>query len=277
MKHFIIIFAVFLFPCVCRAQLVYPVVGTYKGKSAQGMAIWGDEAFLFNDGGGCRVLDLKTGEVTREFLLASAGKKTHVNAACFGRDWADGGGCPVIYISEYNVPSRCFVECINDTSSTLLQTIEAQENGKAVFVQSWIVDNKGKCLYAIARQSPPKGERNTPYVRISKYRLPALSEGKNVILSEVDRLDSFIVEFANGTQGGKIKGKYLYIVSGLQEMSRGQFNAERAVQIVDLEKRKLVKTIDLTYITTNEPEDMDFYQNKMMLYAGQNGGLYYIR
>lgn len=257
--------------------MLYSVVGTYNGKSAQGMAIWGDEAYLFNDGGGCRVLNLRTGKVMREFSLASAGKKTHVNAACFGRENADGGSRPVIYISEYNSPSRCFVECLNDTASTLVQTIQAQNKGKAVFVQSWVVDNDGKSLYAIARQSPPKGETHTAKVKITKYRLPALSEGANVVLTEKDIMDSYVVDFANGTQGGKVKGRYLYIVSGLQEASRGQFNAERAIQVVDLKKRKLAKTIDLTYITTNEPEDMDFYHNKMILYAGQNGGLYQVK
>lgn len=276
MKHFII-YIIFLFSSVCYAQMLHPVVGTYKGKSAQGMAIWSDEAFLFNDGGGCRVLNLRTGKVMREFSLASAGKKNHVNAACFRRENADGGNRPVIYISEYNSPSRCFVECLNDTVSTLVQTIQAQNKGKAVFVQSWVVDNDGKSLYAIARQAPPKGETNSSKVKISKYRLPDLSEGANVTLSEKDCADSFIVDFASGTQGGKISGKYLYIVTGLQETSRGQFNAARAIQVVDLKKRKLVKTIDLTYITTNEPEDIDFYRNKMILYTGQNGGLYMVK
>lgn len=259
---------------VCHAQLVYPVAGTYKGQSAQGMAIWGDRAFLFNDGGLCRVLDLRAGEVVREFYLASAGKNTHVNAACFGKKKTEDGIYPAIYISEYYSPSRCFVECFNDTASTLLQTIQAQEKGKVMFVQSWVVDNERKSLYAIARQSPPKGEKNSKKVKIFQYRLPALFEGKNIILSEKDLIDSFVVEFSSGTQGCKIKGKYLYIVSGLQEMSRGQFNADRAIQVIDLKQQKLVKIIDLTNITTNEPEDMDFYRGKALLYAGQNGGLY---
>ena len=43
-------------------QLIYPVVGTYQGKSAQGMAIWGEDAYLFNNGGHCRVFDLKSKE-----------------------------------------------------------------------------------------------------------------------------------------------------------------------------------------------------------------------
>ncbi|MCH5174678.1 MAG: hypothetical protein J1F40_02190 [Prevotellaceae bacterium] len=276
MKHFILYIIFFSFS-VCHAQMLYPIVGIYKGKSAQGMAIWGDEAYLFNDGGSCRVFNLKTGEVTKVFSLASAGKKNHVNAACFGKEKANGGSCPVIYISEYNLPSRCFVECINDTVSTLVQTIQAQNKGKAVFVQSWIVDKEGKWIYAIARQTPPKGDKNSAKVKISKYRLPDLSEGVNINLSEKDCIDSFIVDFASGTQGGKIIGKYLYIVTGLQETSRGQFNAARAIQVIDLKKRKLVKTIDLTYITTNEPEDIDFYRNKMILYTGQNGGLYLVK
>lgn len=40
-------FALF-FPLIIHAQLAYPIVGQYKNKSAQGMAIWGDNAYLMN-------------------------------------------------------------------------------------------------------------------------------------------------------------------------------------------------------------------------------------
>ena len=259
------------------AQMKYPIVGTYKGKSAQGMAIWEDNAYLFNDGGHCRVLNLVSGKVQREFDLASAGGKTHVNAACFSWESTNESTIPVIYISEYNSPSRCFVESIGESANTLVQTIQAQENGKVMFVQSWIVDGKERSLYAIARTAAPKGEKNSSKVRIIKYRLPLLNEGKEIILSEKDIQDSFYVEFASGTQGGVIKGKYLYLPTGLQESSRGQFNAERAIQVIDLKKKKLVKRVDLTYITTNEPEDLDFYKGKAFLYCGQEGGIYQVK
>ncbi len=259
------------------AQLKYPIVGTYKGKSAQGMAIWEDSAFLFNDGGHCRVLNLKTGELIREFDLASAGKNTHVNAACFGSECPQGGNLPVIYISEYKSPSRCFVEHIKDSGCVLLQTIKIYENGKNAFVQSWIVDNKNKFIYAIAREAPLKGEKNSDKVKISKYRLPQLSEGADIVFTEKDCLDTFIVVFPSGTQGGVIKGRYIYLPTGLQESARGQFNAERTIQVIDLKKKYLVKRIDLTYITTNEPEDLDFYKGKALLYCGQEGGLYKVK
>ena len=267
----------FISPLNLYSQLRYPVVGTYKGKSAQGMAIWKDSAYLFNDGGHCRVLNLKTGKVTRDFDLASAGKNTHVNAACFGKETLKEGTIPVIYISEYKSPSRCFVENIGDSVCTLLQTIRIVENRKNIFVQSWIVDNNNGFIYAIAREAPLKGEKNSDKVKISKYRLPQLSEGTDIVFTEKDCIDTFVVNFASGTQGGIIKGRYMYLPTGLQESARGQFNAERAIQVIDLKKKRLTKRIDLSLVTTNEPEDMDFYKGKALLYCGQEGGLYKVR
>lgn len=273
--------ALFVFFIVCSipsySQLVYPVVGKYQGNTAQGMAIWNDEAYLFNDGGQCRVLNLKTGITERKFSLASAAKKTHVNAACFGRNTIPNSKCPLIYISEFNSPSRCFVECLSDSASSLVQTIQAQENGKNSWVQSWMVDGVNSYLYSVARMPLKKGEKNTTKVKIAKYRLPSLSEGENVILTEKDCLDKFIVDFASGTQGGKIRGNYLYIVSGLQESANGQFNAKRAIQVIDLKRKCRVREVDLTYVTTNEPEDIDFYNKKCLLYCGQEGGIYQIK
>ena len=240
------------------------------------MAIWENKAFLFNDGGYCRILNLETSKVERAFYLTSAGNHTHVNAACFGKEHVYNNRTPIIYISEYNIPSRCFVENLNDSASTLVQTIQIMDKGKPVFVQSWIPDNDRDFLYAIARLPPPKGEKNTSKVGISKYRLPSLDEGNTIVFSPNECIDFFVVDFASGTQGGIIKGKYLYLPTGLQESARGNFNAERALQVIDLEKKKLVKRIDLTFVTTNEPEDIDFYGNKALLFCGQEGGIYEI-
>ena len=275
--RFVIIVFLLVLQTQAMAQLRYPIVGKYKGKSAQGMAIWDDNAYLFNDGGHCRVFNLNSGLIIREFDLASAGKNTHVNAACFGKETLKEGTIPVIYISEYKTPSRCFVENIGDSACSLIQTIKITEKGKDKFVQSWIVDNKNAFLYAIARQAPLKEEKNSNRVRISKYRLPQLSEGPVIVFSEKDCIDSFVVVFASGTQGGVIKGRYMYLPTGLQESARGRYNAERAIQVIDLEKKKLIKRIDLTYITTNEPEDLDFFEGKALLYCGQEGGIYKVK
>ena len=275
-RHICIFVALFTIHYV-SAQLRYPVVGAYKGKSAQGMAIWKDNAYIFNDGGHCRVFDLKKKCVVYEFDLASSGKNTHVNAAVFGVEYVRNSDVPLLYISEYKSPSRCFVESIQDSISILVQTISIQYNNKPVFVQSWLVDNTNGFLYAIARMNPAKGENNSKRIRISKFRLPHLDDGEHITLREKDCLDSFFVEFASGTQGGVIKGKFLYVASGLQESARGRYNAQRAIQIIDLKKKKIVKSVDLTYVTTNEPEDLDFYNGKALLYCGQEGGIYQVK
>lgn len=279
LKHycFILLFGFFVNVCSCLAQLKYSIVGTYKGKSAQGMAIWKDKAYLFNDGGHCRVLNIHSNSIISEFDLASSGTNNHVNAACFGVESIEKGGMPVIYVSEYRSPSRCFVEQIKDSTSVLLQTIVAENGGKNRFVQAWVVDKKEGYLYAIARRDPTKAKKRNINVRIVKYRLPRLIEGSKVFLTDNDILDDFDVQFHNGIQGAKIRGDYLYIVTGLQEASSGEINAKRAIQIIDLKKRNLIRSVDLTFVTTNEPEDIDFCGHNCFLYCGQNGGIHKIK
>lgn len=265
-----------LFGCfqIVEAQLRYPVVGKYKGESAQGMAIWGDKAYLFNNGGHCRILDLKTEVVVGNYSLMSSGKDNHVNNASFGCEHISIDKKPVLYISETNGQSRCFVEQILDTCSVLVQTLQIREKGKYVFVQSWVIDRDNKVLYTIARMPKKKGELGSKKIRIDKYRLPKLEEGDFVILREKDRFERFFVEFASGTQGAFIKGNYMYVASGLQESAKGRFNAARCIQVIDLKKKKIAKRIDLTYVTVNEPEGIDLYNGKVMLFCGQEGGIY---
>lgn len=275
MKHFII-YIIFLFSSVCHAQMLHPVVGTYKGKSAQGMAIWGDEAFLFNDGGGCRVLNLRTGKVVREFSLGCADKKNHVATACFGKETPSGGKTPSLYVAEFVGKSRCFVECVRDSSSTLIQTIEAKEKGKNFLIQCWVVDIKNSSIYTVSGRQTANSNGKWP-VTFRKYNLPKLKDGKYVLLTEQDKLEQFEIDFPNCLQGACIKGKYMYIATGFQQSQSENIRAKRCIKIIDLQKRTLKKEIDLTYITTNEPEGLDFYHNKMILYAGQNGGLYQVK
>lgn len=259
------------------AQLRYPIVGTYQSKSAQGMAIYGDDAFLMNDGGGCRQLDLNTGKIKRQFNLACASKNPHVNNACFGVERYGNSHSPAIYISECREGGfHCFVESI-DSVPVLLQTIHAQTGEKTVRVINWVIDNKQRVFYVVTRIDRPLDSKGNVKNSIIKYRLPRLDEGRTVILKEKDVLDSFDVIFPNILQGCKIRGDYMYLVTGLQQSYSDRKDSQRAIQVINLKKKKLVKTIDLTYLTNNEPEDIDFYKGKCLLYCGQEGGIYEIK
>lgn len=277
MKYYVVLSFVLLIALTSNAQLRYPVVGVYKKCSAQGMAIWNDLAFLMSDGGRCRVYNLESSKVTNEFMLASAYKDNHVNNACFGKEYSEKGSCPALYITECKNKYRCFVENISEDSSQLVQTIQAKENDKVLPVLIWVTDARNRFLYAVTRSGKRLDSIGTVNNTITKYRLPLLQEGKEILLTEKDILDRFTIPFPNILQGAKIKGRYLYLVTGLQETSNARLDSKRAIKVIDLKTKTLKKNIDLTCVTMNEPEDMDFYKEKTLLYCGQNGGLYEIK
>lgn len=260
------------------AQLIYPVVGTYKGKGAQGMAIYGDSALLMSDGGGYRLLDLSSGRIVRDGVLASAGKNTHVNCACFSSEKVNGSFYPLLYITEFRDPSRCFVEQIGeDGRNKLVQTISAMKNGTKELVRVWVVDNAKKKLYGIIRDKKHLNNIGSVKNTILKFRLPDIREEQNVILTEKDVESRFEVVFPNALQGAKIRKGLMYIATGYSEYTRSSTEYPRALLVIDLRKQKIVKSIDLTYVTTNEPEDIDFHKGKCLMYCGQTGGIYRIK
>jgi len=273
-KFVIIVFLILSWLCI-YAQLKYTPVGTYKGETAQGMAIWKDTAYLFSNGGACRVYDLKTSTVQREFLLSTADKYNHTNAATFGLEVGD-NGIPVLYITEGGRKTRCFVEDISTSRPVLLQTIEAYRNNKSFATHVWTVDRDNGWLYGISRKGSNKATISTPHT-ITRYRLPKLSEGRNIVLSEKDILDEFIISFVNLLQGAKVIQNKMFIVTGLQESLRNRPDSQRALFVIDTKKHSLKEVRDLTYVTTNEPEDLDFYKGKILMYTGQEGGLYELK
>lgn len=270
MKRCSLLLLSLLFSVAIDSQLVYPIVGHYKNKSAQGMTIYEDYAYLFNDGGLCRMLNLKSGKIEGELMLECSAKDTHVNNACFSRQYVSDSSIPTLYITEFYGKRRCFVEVINSGKSILVQTIELKnQEGRNPFVRDWIVDNKEKMLYAVIREA---NNDNTNVIK--KFALPPLSNTKEVLLTEKDVIDEFSVSFVNGVQGGKIRGRYMYISTGFSPLHGEGDYFDRAIKVIDLKRKKLVRSIDLSKVTVNEPEDIDFCKGKCLLYAEGTGGIY---
>ncbi|MCD8313023.1 MAG: hypothetical protein LUC24_02565 [Bacteroidales bacterium] len=264
------------------AQLKYAVTGAYQKMPGQGMAIWEDNAYLFNQTGYCRVFDLKAGEVTAEFRLDSSYEKNHANSVSFGVEVPQGSLVPALYITEFNGKYACFVEKVikaanGGLESKLIQTIEFKDKGKNPKIVDWVVDRDGGCLFATFVDEKAMKESGEQVVVITKLPLPALSDGAQIVYTEKDILDRFTVSFVSGLQGATVRGKYLYIVTGMQESQSDQPGHERAVQVIDLKKKELTKTVDLTTITVNAPQDLDFHGNTPLLFCGQNGGLYKVK
>lgn len=260
--------------CV-NAQLAYHIEGFYKGYAAQGMAIYDHKAYLLNSGGICRVMELKSGQIVGEFFIQSK-DNNHCNSASFGCERVKGNKVPVMYISQCNLPHKCFVESMTDSCSVLVQTISICRNGEDGIVHDWVVDSRHKVLYAVVSLKR-KGEQIYLRHKITRYRLPQLSEGKDVELTDADAYDSFEVQFPNLLQGAAIKGNLMYLPTGCNSKSEGNPDVgRREVIVVNLKKRTIVRKIDLMQMTDCEPEDCDFYRGKLLVYCGQKGGLYHV-
>lgn len=273
MKSFFIFLFFQIIATNVQAQLRYPIVGNYKGRGAQGMAIYGDSAFLMSDGGLCRLYNLAKKKLEREFVLASSSPHNHVNNVCFGPDHYKGNALPLIYVSECNNSFRCFVENIKADSCELIQTIEVKDLEAVI---DWVVDCKSRNLYSISRTGEVIDDAGNCICNVKKYRLPSIDEGNSIVLSEQDIIDQFPVSFPNILQGCKIRKNMMYLVTGFQESLSYRMDAGRSLKVIDLKSKKLLKEFDLTYVTTNEPEDIDFYKGNCLMYCGQEGGIYEI-
>ena len=275
MKKFLFFSLVFLFNQVIPiySQLVYPIVGQDKKKSAQGMAIYKDLAYLFSDGGMCRVYNLEKKKVERSFILSTRASN-HVNSACFGIELGSYNQIPFLYTTECKNKYRCYVEEILPDSSRLVQTITETNKGKVVHALIWVVDRERGLIYSISRSDKTLKSEGYSVNTIKEFSLPNISKGTEIVLTEKDVRSKFQVRFPSVLQGAVIKDEVLYIATGYQQSFSSKPDSKRAIQVIDLKKKVLLKTIDLTYLTTNEPEGMDFYRGKALLYCGQEGGIY---
>lgn len=254
----------------CRELPTYPVPGVFNGYAAQGMAIYGDYAFLLNDGGMCRIYDLKKKKVENSFFLASADSTNHANSASFGVEYFGGNTLfPCIYISECLIPCRCFVESINTEGSKLVQTLQFGLNGKPEPIQTWIVDVKSKKLYGLSQK---RYIPNKPYITIRCFRLPLLAEG-DIIFTEKDIENQFDILLPNLLQGGVVRDSLLYLPVGSGGKGSNEIS-ERAMVLINLRQQKIADKIVLNDLTKNEPEDVDFYRDELLMYCGQRGGLW---
>lgn len=254
-------------------QYDYPVKGSFKGHSAQGMAICDDYAFLLNDSGLCRIYDLKKKEVLCDFPLKSANPRNHANSASFGIEYLDSNSqYPAFYISECRIPSRCFVEDVTLGCSRLIQTLRFEKNGKSALVHTWIVDAISRKLYGLTSQ---KKQNGGTCILIRRFRLPSLSEG-DIVFTEKDIEEEFDISIPNLLQGGAIRDNILYLPMGLHGKGDTEMS-ERAIVLIDLRQQKVIDKIVLNDLTKNEPEDVDFYGGELLMYCGQQGGLWKIK
>lgn len=259
-----------------NAQVKYAVEGRYKKLAAQGMAIFGDNAYILNNTGYCRVYDLIKKKVIGEYSLQCQEENNHANCATFGCETGGDNDYPLLYISQCRRPTYyCYVESVSPEGSQLLQKITTDCKGENGMAHDWLVDTKKKVLYSVTTVKVLDENSGLRRFHFVKFRLPKISEGEEVVLSDDDILDDFYCEYPNILQGGTIKGKYMYLPMGDSKTGKYAYLGKTLV-VINLKKKRIEKTMTLDNLIEDEPEDCAFYKDSLYIFCGQNGGIHEI-
>lgn len=247
-------------------------------RSAQGMDIWNDRAFILYDSGMCAVYDLehKEPQALDLFKLGSYNPGTpskdyrnHANHCMFSGKHLGENPIPLLYVTigtgigadEDGFYYRCGVEhvtCSVDSdgkecyASELIQVISYQPEGiEDVPYESpcwgcpaFFVDSESGFLYIFSaryrtkRGCVPEGETNA-YI-ITKFALPELDAGKMVHIKPGDILDQFVIESdVLFTQGGALYDDRIYYTFGCPKI-----DYPLCLMVFDLKKKELIAQVE---------------------------------
>ena len=203
----------------------------------------------------------------------------HANNSSFGRrKYADSDPFPLLYVShrENNV-KRGVLEVYRilpfrrnggkDYDSLAVEQVQTifypVMSDKNAMGSPWtVIDPDNDYMYTYSRNNRGKAS-NYAKCRLSKFNIPKVGGFLNtVFLSDNDILISSDLGFSAGmVQGACIyKGK-LYIAQGVP-----QTNGKVYLRVVDIKKRKLIRTYNLHASGFNEePEGCFIYKSKLMV------------
>jgi len=235
----------------------FPLRWDYKGSVNQGMAVYGDTAVVLCKKGWVRILNLNERKIVQETTLASFSETNHANTAQFGRKEKPSDKLPLLYVSECTSPGRCFVERYTGNGFELVQEISTETR-----IVDWIADPSEGFLYSYEH-----GESRESMV-IKRFHLPD-PHGGNIMLKKEDALKTwtFSLSYPHTIQGGAI-------LDGTLILSYGTTTRPRGLHFIDLERGTL-KDMDLSDDLDVEPEDVDIWREKIIMYA-YAGSLYTI-
>lgn len=276
-------------------------------RSAQGMAVWEDRAFILYEPGMCGVYDLaRRAEAPLAFFpLGSYNEGTptpdhtnHANQCMFGpAHWKD-NPIPLLYVTagkgigqdEDGFFYRCSVEniCRKDETYTAekIQTVIFKPTGTEGLpyempcwgCPSFFVDAPGRALYIFSARFRTTREFLSHYDEnayiLTKFPLPSPEDGPLIRLTERDITGQFTAPFdVLFTQGGTIRDGKLYHTFGLPAR-----DYPLALRVYDLEKRCLCARVDLTgsVMGDEEIECCDFWGDTLLCNTCQ-GGLYAVQ
>lgn len=211
--------------------------------------------------------------------------KPHANTICFGTEMPDANSpFPALYLSQLDSTGLAnrgseygvLVYSISSSyTSTFLQAILPDKtdtdlmNKIGAGTPNYIIDRDNGFLWVV-------GYKNATWVSydniqtFTKFQLPLLSAGSEVILTNADVLDSFELPMYPYTamQEGVFKNGRLYIQMGVNGTIQG-------MRVVNVDTQEIETSLQTTQIFSTEPQGLAFWDDEMVWYESGTSGILY--
>lgn len=281
--------------------LVFSVFMTFNDwKDSQSGVIYGD--MLLNvlacdeeddDEENAFLWDLNTGKKLGSFNLShildgSEYYKPHANEVCFGKKINDDDLFPLLYISqsfgleygkiEHKKSGVLVYRIINSDKkykAELVQVIKPSIEDEVLFnmmgssIHNYVVDTDNDLLYVLGYRDNSWFNSNND-ILVTIFKLPKLSEGKELVLTHDMILDNYTIPMSYCMQSAFYDNGFIYIMNG------DEINF-KWIRSLNLKSKKIESKLDFSDIA-GEPQFCGYWKGKFLLYfAGDWGNLFEIR
>ena len=221
------------------------------------------------------IYDINKGTLLQEMPFSyDDNYKLHSNVCCFGKEFYEGGLIPLLYVStwDYRSDRACLVYNIlrddenGEYKSSLVQKITPKDKVlDSLYIgqgsADWIVDNDNGYLYCLSyylKGASTLIDGNKEMV--TKFRLPKVSEGNDVVLTAEDVIDHFELDMFYKSQDKAYYNGNIYVIAGCGDYVE---NKRNMLYVLNLEK-KIVTKIDLYNIVYGEPEGLTIFDGSLI-------------
>lgn len=258
-------------------------------KNSQGGVIYGD--MLLNvlacdeeedDADNAFMWDLKTGTKIGSFNLGHEFEgvkyyKPHANVVCFGAEKTEKSDYPLLYVGQtygflydekdYKASGIMVYELLNESgvySSNIVQIIRPdvsdgilmQAMGKSI--HNYVVDADNRMLYSLGYESDQAWFDSNKDILFTSFRLPKLSDGKEVILTNENIVDKFTIPMAYCMQ-------CIFYDKGILYIQTGTNMHYKWLRSFNLNTKKIESKVDFTEIG-GEPQFCGYWNGKFLIY-----------